>query len=147
MSSVYDKILKFKNKYPGGVAWRIKKHAEVVEEYLNPEEKVKYAFCAQKNESFGEIFNTYAVALTNKRILLGHKRLFWGSFYYSITPDMYNDMQIYKGLIWGKIKIDTIKELVVLTNISKKGISEIETEISEFMLEAKKKYKPNSKKE
>ena len=49
-------------------------------------------------------------------------------------------MQIYKGLIWGKITIDTIKEKVILTNLPKKSLDEIETVISNYMMEAKKKY-------
>ncbi len=141
MGQVTDWVLRFKRKYPGGISWRVKKHAEVVEKYLNPGEKVKYAFCAQKNDSFKEWFNTFVIAITNKRIMLGHKRLLWGSFYYTITPEMYNDMEIYKGLIWGKLTIDTVKEIVVLTNLPKNSLQEIETVISEFMMEAKKKYK------
>ena len=38
-------------------------------------------------------------------------------------------------------KIDTVKEKVILSNLSKKGLDEIETTISEFMMEAKKNYK------
>lgn len=140
MGQVYDKVLNFKRKYHGGIAWRVKKHANIIESYLNPGEEVLFAFCAQKNESFKEIFNTYVIALTNKRIMLGHKRLIWGSFYYTITPDMYNDMEIYRGLIWGKLTIDTVKEEVILTNLPKSGMDKIETTVSEFMLEAKKKY-------
>ena len=64
---------------------------------------------------------------------------------YSITPDLYNDMEIFKGLIWGKITIDTVKEKVILTNLSKKGLDEIETTISEFMMKAKKKYANENK--
>ncbi len=140
MGKVYEKLLEFKNKYHGTVAWRIKQHAKVVESYINPDEEILYTFCGQKNETFSDIFNTYCIVVTNKRILLGHKRLLWGSFLSSITPDLYNDMQIYRGLFWGKITIDTIKEKIVLTNISKKSLDEIETVISEFMMEAKKKY-------
>ena len=140
MGQVTDSILKFKSKYSCGIAWRVKKHAQVLDSYLNPDEQVLYAFCAQKNDTFKEIFNTFAVAITNKRIMLGHKRMLWGSFYYTITPDMYNDMEIYRGLIWGKVTIDTVKELIVLTNLPKKSLDEIETNISEYMLEAKKKY-------
>ncbi len=146
MGKVYNMVLNFKKKYPAGVVWRIKSHAKVVESYLNPDEEVKYAFCAQKNEKSTEIFNTYVIVLTNKRILLGHKRLLWGSFLSSITPDLYNDMQIYKGLAWGKITIDTIKETVVLTNIDNDSLDEIETVISEFMMDAKKKYQNGKKK-
>lgn len=141
MGIICDQVLKFKNKYPGGVSWRVKKHAKVVEDYINPDEEVRYAFCAQKNESFSDIFNTFVIVVTNKRLLLGHKRLLWGSFLYSITPELYNDMEVYKGLFWGKITIDTVKEMVVLSNLSKKCLDEIETEISQFMLEAKKLYK------
>ncbi len=141
MGMALEKIKEFHQKYTGGIAWRVKKHAEVIDDYLNPGETVLYGFCAQKNDNFTEIFNTFAVVLTNKRILLGHKRILWGNFLYSITPDLYNDMEIYHGLIWGKITIDTVKEKIVLTNISKNALDEIETNISEFMMEAKKSYK------
>lgn len=145
MGKVYDRVIRFKNKFPGGIAWRIKKHSQVVEEYINPDEEVLYAFCAQKNEKFTEWFNTYAFVLTNKRILLGRKRLMWGSLLNTITPDLYNDMQVYKGLIWGKITIDTIKERIVISNLPKKSLDEIETNISEQMMEAKKKYQNEKK--
>jgi len=145
MGEITNRIMEFRNKYTGGVAWRVKKHAQVLEEYINPDEKVLYAFCGQKNEKFNEIFNTYAIAVTNKRIIMGRKRLMFGSFFSTITPDLYNDMQIYRGLIWGKITIDTVKEIVVLTNLPKKSLDEIETTISEFMMEAKKKYKNEQK--
>ena len=49
-------------------------------------------------------------------------------------------MQVYQGLLWGKITIDTVKEVVVITNLSKDSLREIETEITEFMMEEKKKY-------
>lgn len=145
MGKVYEKILEFHNKYPGGITWRTKKHAQVIEDYINPDEEVLCAFCAQKNDTMSEIFNTFAVVLTNKRILLGHKRIVWGSFLYSVTPDLYNDLKIYKGLLWGKIIIDTVKEEITLTNLSKKCLDEIETTISEFMMEAKKQYKTDEK--
>ena len=141
MGIIYDKIVNFNKKHSGGIVWRVKKHAKVIEDYINPDEEVLYAFCAQKNEKISEIFNTFAVVVTSKRILLGHKRLIWGSFLYSITPDLYNDLKVYKGLIWGKIIIDTVKEEVILTNLPNSGLDEIETTISEFMMEAKQKYK------
>ncbi len=141
MGKVLEKALDFYKKYPSTIAWRVKRHAKVVDDYINPSEEILYVFCGQKNDRFGEIFNTFVVVVTNKRILLGHKRLVWGSFLYSITPDLYNDMEIFRGLLWGKITIDTVKEKVILTNISKNALDEIETNISEFMMEAKKKYK------
>ena len=38
------------------------------------------------------------------------------------------------------ITIDTVKEMVNLSNIDKKALTEIETNITEFMMEEKKKY-------
>jgi hypothetical protein len=147
VGKITNMILDFRRRHPGGIAWRVRSHAKVLEEYVNPDEKVLYAFCAQKNEGFSEIFHTYAIAITNKRILLGQKRLLFGSFYHTITPDLYNDMQVYRGMIWGKIVIDTVKELVVLSNLPKNALDEIETTISEFMMEAKKQYKNENKKD
>ena len=54
---------------------------------------------------------------------------------------MYNDLKVTSGVFWGKIYIDTIKEFVTLSNISKGALREIETEISSYMMEEKKKYK------
>ena len=45
------------------------------------------------------------------------------------------------GIIWGTIKIDTIKETVIYSNISKRALPEIQKNITSFMIEAKKKYK------
>ena len=147
MSKVYKQILKFKEKYPWTIAWRLKKNAEVVQKHLNPDEEVRYAFAAQKNDSSFAIFGTAVIALTNKRILIGQKRLIFGYFLNSITPDMFNDLKVSSGLIWGKVYIDTIKEFVTLSNISKESLTEIETEITSFMMEEKKKYYNREKEE
>lgn len=140
MASVYEKTLEFKSKYPGGVSWRLKKHCDIVEKHVNPGEEVIFAFCGQKNDMFYDIFNTCVVVLTNKRILIGQKRAFWGYFLSSITPDLYNDLWVYQGLIWGKITIDTIKEVVTISNLPKRGLDPIETNISELMMQEKQKY-------
>ena len=102
-------------------------------------------FAAQKNNNPIDIITTYAVVLTNRRILLGTKRLIFGYFYTAITPDMFNDMQVHMGLIWGKVTIDTIKEEVVLSNIQREALDEIETNVTEYMMEEKKKYGMNTK--
>lgn len=140
MGSVYNKAIMYKRKYPGGVIWRLKKHCDIVEKHLNPDEKVEFVFAGQKNESFADIFHTCVIAITNKRIIVGTKRLLWGYFLTSITPDLYNDLTVYQGLIWGKVVIDTIKEEVTVTNLSKRGLSAIETNITEMMMREKKKY-------
>lgn len=143
---IYKVLLKFKKKYPWTISWRLKKHAKVIEQHLNPGEKIIYAFCAQKNDVPLDFVTTAAVVLTNKRLLLAQKRLIFGYFFYSITPDLFNDLQVRMGLIWGKVYIDTIKELVVLSNISKKALPEIETSVTEFMMNEKKKYGNKNKK-
>ena len=142
-NSVYKKVLEFKSKYPGTVAWRLKQNSSVVEKHLNPGEEVLYAFCAQKNESNFDIFGTAVIAITNKRILIGRKRVVIGYFLNSITPDMFNDLKVNSGIIWGKIEIDTVKEHAIISNISKDALDDIETEITQYMLEEKKKYNTN----
>lgn len=139
-NSVYKQVLKFKEKYPMTIGWRLKENSSVVEKHLNPDEEVRYAFIAQKNDNPFNIIGSAVVALTNKRILIGRKRVVVGYFLNSITPDMYNDLKVVSGIIWGKIYIDTIKEFVTLSNISKDALTEIETEISSYMIEEKKKY-------
>lgn len=141
--NVYEMVNEFIKKYPMTIAWRVKKHSKVVEKFLNPDEEVKFAFAAQKNDSTTDIFNTYVVALTNKRIILGRKRLFFGFFYTSITPDMFNDLTVKMGIVWGKIYIDTVRELVILSNIDPKALDSIETNITEYMMNEKKKYVSN----
>ena len=138
--SVYKRVLKFKEKYPSTIGWRLKQNSSIVERHLNPDEEVRYAFIAQKNDNPFNIFSSAVVALTNKRVLIGRKRVIIGYFLNSITPDMYNDLKISSGVIWGKVYIDTIKELVTLTNIDKEALTEIETQITSYMMEEKKKY-------
>ena len=89
----------------------------------------------------------YHLIDTSKRILIGRKRVVFGYFLDSITPDMFNDLKVHGGLIWGRIYIDTVKEFVTLSNISLSALDEIETNITEYMMEEKKKYKDKDKKE
>lgn len=137
---LYDQLRQFKSKYPLTISWRLKQHAKIIEKHLNPEEEIKYAFVAQKNDNPLDIITTYAVVLTNKRILLGQKRLLFGYFFTAITPDMFNDLQVKMGIIWGKVCIDTVKEVVTLSNIQKSALPEIETCITEYMMKEKQKY-------
>lgn len=139
-SIVYQKALEFKKRYPATIAWRLKAHCDVIEIHLNPGEEVKYAFVAQKCSNIGkDIMSTYVIALTNKRILMAQKRMLFGYFLTAITPDMFNDLNVKTGMLWGEIQIDTIKEVVKFKNIQNNAIPEIETAISEYMMEEKKK--------
>ena len=147
MNDTYLKLKEFKTKHPSTIAWRLKSHSKVIEKHLNPGEIVNFVFAAQKGFSSIDIFSTFVVVLTNKRILLAQKRVLWGYTYLSVTPDMFNDLTVFSGLIWGKVYIDTVKETIVLSNISKSALDEIETQVTEYMMTEKKKYqeKPNNK--
>lgn len=141
MNKTYERLKDFKSKYPSTIAWRLKAHSKVIEKHLNPGETVKFVFAAQKGFSPFDIFSTFVVVLTNKRILLAQKRVLWGYTYLSVTPDMFNDLTVLSGMIWGKVYIDTVKETIILSNVSKGALDDIETQITEYMMEEKKKYK------
>jgi hypothetical protein len=139
MGLVYREALRFKNKYPGTIAWRIKQHARVIEQHLNPDEEVKYVFVGQRNNQFYDIITTGIFVITNKRIMVASKRVLFGYLFFAITPDMFNDLTVVSGLIWGQVVIDTIKEQVYISNLSKRSLDEIETMVTEYMMEEKKK--------
>lgn len=140
MYDVFQGLREFRSKYGKTVAFRTRKHASIVQRHLNPDEKLLFVFCGQKNESSWLICNSCVVALTNKRIMIGQKRVFWGYFFTTVTPDMYNDLKVRKNLIWSDIEIDTVKENIYISNLDPKGAIEIETVITEFMMKEKKKY-------
>lgn len=137
---VYGKVKEFKRKYPMTISWRLKQHSKIARMHLNPDEEIIYSFAAQKNDNPFDITTTAVVALTNKRIIIAQKRVMFGYFFKSITPDMFNDLTVKMGLIWGKIYIDTIKEFVKFSNIQREALPEIETAITSYMMEAKKDY-------
>lgn len=146
MKSAYQYALEFKRRHPFTVGWRISQNAKVVDQHVNPDEQILYAFIAQKNNSsFFNIISSAVVAVTNKRILIGRKRVVIGYFLDSITPDMFNDLKVRSGVLWGKIYIDTVKEFIALSHISKDALDEIETNISSYMMEEKKEYNLNAR--
>lgn len=144
---LYNEIKKFKKKYPITIAWRLRKNVSIIEKHLNQDEEVRYIFTGQKNDKWYDIFSTGVIAITNKRILIGRKRVLFGYALDSVMPYMYNDLNIRAGLIWGKVIIDTIKEEIVFTNIDKASLDEIETNISENMITLKRKYPKDNKNE
>ncbi len=139
LNNVYESVKNFKKKYGMTVAWRLKKNSKIIEKHLNPDEKILYVFAAQKNDNPLDLTSTAVIALTNKRLLIGRKRVVFGYFLDSVTPDLFNDLKVLSGVIWGKIYIDTIKEFITLSNIDKKALPEIETMISTYMMREKKK--------
>jgi len=138
---MYEMVMDFKRRFPKTIAWRIDKHCNVIEKHLSDDEVIKYAFACQKNHHSYEIFRTFAVAITNERIIIAQKRLLFGYLLISITPDMYNDVTASSAIIWGKICIDTIKEVVVLSNLDKAALPEIQNAITDFVLDNKKTNK------
>lgn len=141
MGNSYTLASRFTKKYPMSIAWRVKRHCKVLDKHLNPGEEILYVFAGQKNDSFINIFNTYVIAFTNKRIIVATKRVLFGYFFKSITPDMYNDLTVHRGLIWGSIVLDTVKEVITITNIDKSALDEIETNVSEIMLRHKRMFR------
>lgn len=140
MNNCYNLASKFMKKYSMTVAWRVKQHCKVIDKHLNPGEEVLYVFAGQKNDRAVDLFNSCVVALTNKRIMVATKRVLFGYFLTSITPDMYNDLTVSKRVFWGAVVIDTVKEVITITNIDYKALSEIETNITEIMIRNKKEY-------
>lgn len=138
-------VLEFKKRYPSTIMWRVKKHCRVVQKHLNPNEKVLYAFAAQMNNNALDIIDTAVLCITSDRILIGQDQILYGYSFNSVTPEMYNDLQVLSGIFWGKIVIDTVKEVLYFSNLSKKALVEIESIISMYMMEAKKLY-PNKDK-
>ena len=134
---VYQYASDFKKRYPKTIAWRIKKHCDVVEAHIGPDEVVKYAFACQKNPHSYEIFRTFVIVVTDKRIIVAQKRLLFGYLFISVTPDLYNHLRVIMGIIWGKLCIDTVKEVIMLSNIDKDALPEIETTITQMMMDWK----------
>ena len=138
-NSIYEQAKSFKKKYPMTVAWRIHAHSKIIEKHLNPDEHIRFVFVAQKNNNPLDIITSYVIAITDKRIMLGQKRLLFGYFFTTITPDMFNDLTIRMGIIWGRVCLDTVKEVVYLSNIQREALPVIETEITQYMMSEKKK--------
>lgn len=143
--TLYKNISTFIKKYPLTIAFRLSKHCKILEKHLNEGEEIYYAFPAQKNEGPFDIFATCVVAFTSKRILVAQKRVLPGYRLNSITPDLFNDFQVYKGFIFGRIDIDTVKEVVKFSNLDPRCLPEVETNLSEYLLKEKPKILKNMK--
>jgi len=136
---VYSKANDFLMRNPGTIAWRVKAHCKVAAAHIDKDEEILYAFAAQKGASALDMISTHVVVVTNKRLVVAQKRLVFGYFYYSITPDMFNDLTIKMGIIWGRAIIDTIKETVILSNLSRGALIEIENALTKYMMKHKAK--------
>ena len=141
--SVYTRVLNFKRKYPWTIAFRLKKHAQIVENTLNKDEEVLYTFCGQRNDDHTLLFDSCVVALTNKRIIVGEKRALFGYYLITISTKLFNDLSINAGLLFGKVEIDTVKETVNISNIDKNALQEIETRVHEIIQRNKERDEKN----
>lgn len=90
-------------------SWNLK-HFSVVERQLGEDETVLFAFVglynyisATKNES------NFAIAITNKRIIAGQKKVF-GENVKTIQRKNLNDISKSTGVLMGILTIDTLKE-------------------------------------
>lgn len=142
-NKIYILAKKFKEKFFGTVAFRIKAHSNVIQEHINKDEKLLYVFCGQRGHSNYEIFSSCIIVLTDKRILVGTKRVLFGYFYTSVSLKWFNDLKIQSGVLWGKIIIDTAKEVLVISNLAKGSLYEIENAISNVVA----KYRKNNNKD
>ena len=140
---VYKLARRFKSKYFGTIAFRIGAHSAVIQEHVNPDEKILYVFCGQKGGSNKEIFSSCVVALTNQRIIIGTKRILWGYFLTTITPDLFNDLKVQSGVLFGRVLIDTAKEKVDISNLGKGSLREVETAISTYISKYRNKKVKN----
>lgn len=144
MMSVYPRVLRFKRKYPMTIVFRLRKHAAVVDSILDKDEKVLYAFCGQRNDDNRFLFDSCVVALTNKRIIVGEKRIF-GYYIINVRAELFNDLKIRAGLFFGHVEIDTVKENIHISNLDKKSLDEIETMIHRIINDNKKRISEENK--
>ena len=141
VDEIYKMATDFLRKYPLTITWRIRQHSKVIAKHINPGEEIFFLLPAQKNPNVLNVFSTCLIALTNKRILIAQKNILWGYKLISITPDMFNDFEVFKGLIFGRIDIDTVKEVIRLSDIDPRALPEVETNLSEYLLRIKPKEK------
>lgn len=139
--NTYDMVKLYKKKYPNCVTWwRLKKHSAIIDRHLNPNERIEYVVAGQLNNNPWGFFDTCVLAITSERLIIAQDRIPVGYYFSSITPDLYNDLQVSTGLFWGTLCIDTVKEKVFISNLDKRSLPEVETNVTMFMQEAKKKY-------
>lgn len=86
------------------------KHFKVVEAQLQSDETVLGCFCGIHNyKSMSEHSYNYAYAITDKRIILGQKKVV-GDNVHIISRKHINDVSKSTGVMFGIIKFDTFKE-------------------------------------
>lgn len=99
------------NDYGQGLTkgWALK-HFSLVEKSLMDDEEVVMAFIGLHNYiSTTKHDSNYAYAITNKRVIIGQKKLIGESIKLVMRKHL-NDINLNSGMVFGVITFDTIKE-------------------------------------
>lgn len=143
--SIYEEAREFRKKYPLTVAFRLKANSAVVQKHLDAGETPLYTFVGQKRKDRMGRNQTAVVTITDKRILIGRSKLFnFGYTLNVITPDMFNDLRVECGPVFGSVILDTVKEKVVITHLDRRSLDDIENHVSGTMTNLKKEYLSSS---
>lgn len=122
--------------------WRLK-HFKVVEQQLKDDEDVLVCFIGLKN--FVDIANhdeNWAYAITNKRIIIGQKGLIGEKVDVISLRDL-NDISFRKGLVFGVLIIDTIKE-VFNVGLNKNSATAIHELVTNALMDLKEEMHQSS---
>ena len=132
---MYDYCLKQKLG-AGFSAGNSLKHFEVIASNLRSDENVLFVFIGLHNYvSMTKHDNNFAYAITNKRILMGQKKVI-GQNFQSVALDQVNDIKFKSGLALGVITIDTIKETFNVA-LDKAQASNINDQIHRILMDLK----------
>ena len=143
--SIYEAAREFRKKHPLTVAFRLKANSAVVQKHLDAGETPLYTFVGQKRKDRMGRNQTAVVTITDKRILIGRSKLFnFGYTLNVITPDMFNDLRVECGPVFGSVILDTVKEKVVITHLDRRSLDDIENHVSGTMTNLKKEYLSSS---
>lgn len=138
---IYEEARAFRRKFPLTIAFRLKANSAVVQKHLDAGETPLYTFVGQKRKDRMGRNQTAVVTITDKRILIGRSKLFhFGYILNVITPDMFNDLRVECGPIFGSVILDTIKEKVIITYLDRRSLDDIENHVSGTMTNLKKQY-------
>lgn len=112
------------------------KHFEVIASNLRPDEDVLFVFIGLHNYvSMSKHDNNFAYAITNKRIMMGQKKIV-GQAFQSVALDQVNDISFKRGMALGVITIDTIKETFNVA-LDKNQASNINDRIHDLLFDLK----------
>jgi len=125
--------------YGSGILGWEKKHFEVLENSLTPDEAALICFVALRESDSASGF--YAFAITNKRLLYAQKQTISGESVKSVNLDNLNDIFYQTKLYHGYLEFDTLKECVTVCFPDKEDARRLYAVINDYFSEFKKKEK------